>query len=77
MPESPTLAALGQTWTSTTADRELPTFPDEDHRQIDYILLRPAARWRVVSVKVADEKIASDHLPIFADLELLPDTTQT
>ena len=23
-----------------------------------------------------DEKIASDHLPIFADLELLPDTAQ-
>jgi len=77
VPESPALAALGQTWTSTTADRELPTFPHEDYRQIDYILLHPAARWRVVSVKVVDEKIASDHLPIFADLELLPDTTQT
>ena len=77
VPESPALAALGQTWTSTTADRELPTFPHEDYRQIDYILAHPAARWRVVSVKVVDEKIASDHLPIFADLELLPDTTQT
>ena len=76
LPESPVLAALGQTWTSTTADRELLTFPHEDHRQIDYILLRPAARWRVISVQVADEKIASDHLPIFADLELLPDTAQ-
>jgi len=77
VPHSPTLAALSQTWSNATADRELVTRHSGDHRQIDYILLRPAARWRVHSVQTADEKIASDHLPIFADIELLPGTTKT
>ena len=76
-PDSPTLATLGTTWSNTTANRELITFPHGDHRQIDYILLRPQTCWRVISVQTADEKIASDHLPIFADLQLITEESQT
>ncbi len=71
-PDSPTLAALSQCWSNTTAEREIVTFPHGDQRQIDYILLRPQKRWRVASVQSVDDTIASDHLPIFADLQWLP-----
>ncbi len=40
-------------------------------RQIDYILFRPASGWEVVDVKVLDEPVASDHLPIVMTLKLL------
>jgi len=49
------------------------TFPArEPQRQIDYILFRPAHRWRVLEVWVPEEAVASDHRPIAARLELLP-----
>jgi endonuclease/exonuclease/phosphatase family metal-dependent hydrolase len=41
-------------------------------RQIDYILFRPANRWKVVEVRVPDEPLASDHRPLVAVLELQP-----
>ena len=38
-------------------------------RQIDYVLYRPAGRFRVVEAKVIDETVASDHRPVLAVLE--------
>lgn len=65
------LATLAREW--TVAGREIPTIPvASPARQIDFILFRPANRWRVVEVKVLDEPVASDHLPLFAELELAP-----
>lgn len=50
-----------------------PTFPaSAPQRQIDYILYRPAHRWRVLAVWAPEEAAASDHRPIVARLELLP-----
>ncbi|WP_425619424.1 endonuclease/exonuclease/phosphatase family protein [Anatilimnocola sp. NA78] len=47
-----------------------PTIPvEKPTRQIDFVLLRPAARWKVVDVKVLDEAVASDHRAILAVLE--------
>lgn len=64
------LAELAKEW--TVAGREIPTIPVADpRRQIDFILFRPASRWRVIEVKVLNEPVASDHLPVFAELELL------
>jgi endonuclease/exonuclease/phosphatase family metal-dependent hydrolase len=74
VPESETLALLETqgAWARAGAPGILPTFPvREPRRQIDYILHRPADRWRTVEIKVLDEAIASDHRPIFAVLELL------
>ncbi len=49
------------------------TFPaDKPGRKIDWILFRPARRWRVLEVEVLDEPVASDHRPLLAVLELLP-----
>ena len=61
-----------ETWTSANQDPR-PTVPvTQPERQIDYILFRPQARWRVVEVKVLEEAVASDHRAIFAELELGP-----
>ena len=49
----------------------MPTVPvGKPTRQIDFILVRPAARWKVIETKVLDEAVASDHRAIFAILEL-------
>ena len=72
LPDSAVLKQFNQRW--TPASREpLPTVgsPNPDH-QIDYVLSRPADRWKVVEVRVLDEPVASDHRPLLAVLELLP-----
>lgn len=71
-PSSVAMQALARHW--VIANREArPTSPVErPTRQIDYVWYRPAGRWRVVECRVLDEKLASDHRPILAVLELLP-----
>lgn len=72
VPERATLPVLASAWTIAGGGRERPTVPVENpRRQIDWILFRPAERWRTVEVRVLDEKTASDHRPILAVLELL------
>jgi endonuclease/exonuclease/phosphatase family metal-dependent hydrolase len=45
------------------------TYPaDLPDRWIDYVLYRPAERWKVVEVRVLDEAVASDHRPVLAVL---------
>jgi endonuclease/exonuclease/phosphatase family metal-dependent hydrolase len=72
-PESIVLSEFCRQWTRANVT-VLPTIPvATPRRQIDYILLRPAGRWRVIETKVLDEAVASDHRPILATLELLPE----
>ena len=53
---------------------DVPTFPsDKPIKKIDYVLFRPARRWRVLEKRVVDEQVASDHRPVLVVLELLPD----
>jgi endonuclease/exonuclease/phosphatase family metal-dependent hydrolase len=40
--------------------------------RIDYVFLRPAERWKVISAEVLDEPVASDHRPLVVEVELLP-----
>ncbi|GAB2792401.1 endonuclease/exonuclease/phosphatase family protein [Rhabdobacter roseus] len=40
------------------------------NRTIDFIMVKPADRFQVVSTRVIDEQYASDHLPVVADLKL-------
>lgn len=64
------LKEFQKAWTPTNV-RPMPTSPaGKPIRQIDFILFRPAARWKVIETKVLDEAEASDHRPIFAILEL-------
>lgn len=69
-PGSAPLAQLAEQWTSVNA-RELPTVPvAEPERQIDFILFHPANRWKVASVRVLPEAVASDHRAVLAELKI-------
>ena len=68
---SPTLKEFSKLWTRTNA-KIMPTVPvTKPLRQIDFILTRPAARWKVIETKVLGEAVASDHRAIFAVIELI------
>lgn len=70
--ESTTLREFDSLWTRANST-PLPTIPVKTpDRQIDFVMYRPAEHWKVVEVKVLDESVASDHRPILAVLELLP-----
>jgi endonuclease/exonuclease/phosphatase family metal-dependent hydrolase len=72
VPDSKTLQEFETVWTRAN-EKVLPTIPvDQPNRQIDFILFRPAERWKAIEVQVLDEAVASDHRAIFAVLELLP-----
>ena len=59
-------------WIHEDFNKDLFTIPVVNPNiQIDYVLARPAKRWHIISVKVIDEPMASDHLPILMTLELL------
>lgn len=71
-PESETLQILSEFWRNATRE-PLPTSPaQQPRRQIDFVLLQPGPRWRVVEARVLDEEVASDHRPLLVVLELLP-----
>jgi endonuclease/exonuclease/phosphatase family metal-dependent hydrolase len=38
--------------------------------RLDYLLMRPAERWRVTEARLVDGPLASDHIPVLAVLEL-------
>jgi len=70
VPASPTLTALGTHWTRSNPTVLLTSPASKPSRQIDYVLVRPASRWRAVETHVLDEAVASDHRPVLAVLEL-------
>ena len=73
-PGSDPINLLGRQLSYAARDDPRPTFPSvKPARKIDYIMYKPKGRWKVVEVRVIDEKVASDHCPVFAVLELLPD----
>jgi len=58
-------------WVTNTSDKNLLTVPSVNpKKQIDYVMVRPKQQWRIIDVKVIDEPLASDHLPILMTLEL-------
>lgn len=75
-PDSPPLEVILKDWHN--ASREVqPTIPvRKPSRQIDYVLVRPASRWRVVETKVLDEAVASDHRALLAVVEWLPENVR-
>jgi endonuclease/exonuclease/phosphatase family metal-dependent hydrolase len=68
-PDSATVQLFLQDFEDSSLDGAL-TFPAASPRaRIDYILLANGHPWRVVHNAVPDEPMASDHRPLFADLE--------
>lgn len=71
-PEKSAMQELFTQWTRSFK-KDDPTYPsDNPIKKIDYVLFRPAHRWRVLETQVLDEKIASDHCPVLVVLEFLP-----
>lgn len=73
LPDSKPLEILAEKWTVATSNPELLTFPaDKPTKQIDYILHRPAGRFKVRKTSVLEEPVASDHRPVLAVFEWKP-----
>ncbi len=70
--ESPTMQTLFKKWSQSSSDNA-PTIPSlKPTHKVDYILYRPANRWRIIESRVIDEKKASDHNPVLTIFEILP-----
>jgi endonuclease/exonuclease/phosphatase family metal-dependent hydrolase len=75
-PDSRVMDELKKSWSMAGDGEDLNTFPAGAPRiKIDYVLFRPAHRWRVIETRVLDELVASDHRPLLVVLELLPEKT--
>jgi endonuclease/exonuclease/phosphatase family metal-dependent hydrolase len=73
-PASPPMHELAGVWTLASNADESPTSPaDTPRTKIDHVLVKPTDRWRVMSAKVIDEPVASDHRPVVVKLELVPE----
>ncbi len=71
-PQAEPIKILLQEWRGAIEEPPAPSAPATVPRsRIDYILFRPADKFRLVSTKVIDESVASDHRPVFAELEFL------
>ena len=71
-PDSEVMKRMRKTWDDPTADSGM-TFPaNKPDRKIDYVLPPKGHRWEVVSAKVIDEPVASDHRPVVVELRLKP-----
>lgn len=70
-PADEPIRILQERWTHA-ADKELaPTVPvSRPTSRIDYIFYRSRADFRLVDARVIPETMASDHRPVFAELEL-------
>jgi endonuclease/exonuclease/phosphatase family metal-dependent hydrolase len=69
-PEKTEMKSLFAKWTDAAAANPQPTVPAGQPRsRIDYVLLRPAGAWKVVSATVLEEPVASDHRPGLVVLE--------
>ena len=72
LPEAEPIQILLRKWTNAANTSLDPTAPATNPRsRIDYIFYRPEHRFRLRTARVIDEPIASDHRPVFAELELV------
>jgi endonuclease/exonuclease/phosphatase family metal-dependent hydrolase len=72
-PDSRVMREFAKHWKIAGEDASdrvnLLTFPAEaPTKWIDYVLVRPPDRWKIVEVRVLDERVASDHRPLLAVL---------
>jgi endonuclease/exonuclease/phosphatase family metal-dependent hydrolase len=70
-PESEAMKFLFEKWVPSFPEFE-PTHPsDRAQSKMDYILFRPAHKWRVLEKRVICDAIASDHCAVLSVIELL------
>ncbi len=72
-PEAEPIAILEKHWSHATDAARAPSAPSVNPKsRIDYIFFRETSQFRVVSIEVLPEAMASDHRPVLAVLELTP-----
>ena len=65
------MASLAQEWMVLDKEGDVDTFPaDAPTREIDFVLVRPVGAFEIVTHRVIDEAVASDHRPLLAVLRL-------
>jgi endonuclease/exonuclease/phosphatase family metal-dependent hydrolase len=70
VPGSKVISKITESWSAPQDRQNLPTFPTvSPTRQLDYILLRRPTKPVIVSSRVIEESVASDHRPIFVSIE--------
>ncbi|MDP2471428.1 MAG: endonuclease/exonuclease/phosphatase family protein [Candidatus Palauibacterales bacterium] len=68
-PGTAVMEHLSSAWRIVDKGEDSLTFPSYGpEREIDYVLLRPSRRFQVLSERVLDEPVASDHRPILVEL---------
>ncbi len=75
MPGSKTINILEELWKSSY-DKKNPknTYPSNNpSRKIDYVMLYPKNRWKVIATEVVQDSIASDHCAYLVTVMLLDD----
>lgn len=75
MPGSKTINILEEFW-KTSYDKKdpKPTYPSNNpSRKIDYVMLYPKNRWKVIATEVIQDSIASDHCAYLVTVMLLDD----
>ncbi len=71
IPDSEAIGILRNSWSTTHGEPAAPTYPSlNPEKKIDYILFRPAGRWRIHHRQVIPTPIASDHCAYLVVLEL-------
>ncbi len=72
VPGSVPIGILEAFWVNADdGDSSMPTFPSGNPvKKIDYVMFRPADRWRVISTEVIQDSVASDHCAYLVVLEL-------
>jgi len=71
-PGTKTINSLEKIWTSTYDKNDpQPTIPSDDPKsKIDYVMYKPASRWKVTDHQVVCDSYASDHCAYLVTLEL-------
>jgi endonuclease/exonuclease/phosphatase family metal-dependent hydrolase len=69
--DSEVLRILRERWTEIVVPGVTALSAGRPGYRLDYLLIRPAARWRVVEARLVDGPPASDHIPVLAVLELV------
>jgi endonuclease/exonuclease/phosphatase family metal-dependent hydrolase len=72
-PGSAVMARLSDSWSVVPKGEDHFTFPSYGpDREIDFVLFRPADVFEVISQRLIDEPVASDHRPVVVDLAWMP-----
>jgi endonuclease/exonuclease/phosphatase family metal-dependent hydrolase len=53
-----------------TTDQVTDSLSGRPSFRVDYVLVRPAERWRVIDARVLDVPVVFDHRPVLVVLEL-------